>query len=84
MALNDKEMEQAILKSNIVLTLTVNETNQILSIIGKYPFEEVQNLIRRIQDEGQPQINAIAAKLTAASEAAEAAEKASLADVLPD
>lgn len=73
---SEKELEQAVLSSKIVLTLSVYQINQLLSIVGKYPFEEVQALIREIQDAGQPQINATIAKLKAEDEAADKAEDA--------
>lgn len=66
----EKEIEHAVLGSKIVLTMSVHEINQILSIVGKYPFEEVQALVRNIQDAGQPQINATIAQLKAEDEAA--------------
>lgn len=65
----ETEIERAVLSSKIVLTLSVHEVNQILSIIGKFPFEEVQALVRNIQDLGQPQINATITKLKAEDEA---------------
>lgn len=63
--MDEKQMEQAVLGSKIVLTLTVEEINKILSIISKYPFEEVAQLVRRVHDEGQPQINKVIADLQA-------------------
>ena len=74
----ESEIERAVLSSKIILTLTVQETNQLLSIVGKYPFEEVQSLVQRIQAEGQPQINATIAKLKAEDEAAD-----KVADAVP-
>lgn len=71
---NEKELEQAVLASKIVLTLSVHQINQLLSIVGKFPFEEVQSLIREIQEVGQPQINATITKLKAEDEAADKVE----------
>lgn len=78
MSRTEQQLEQEVLGSKIVLTLSVHEVNQILSIIGKYPFEEVASLVQRIQTEGQPQINATISKLKAEDEA-----NAKVSDVTP-
>jgi len=61
--MNEQQIEQAVLDSKLILSLTVKEINQMLTIVGRYPFDEVHALIQRIKEEGQPQINAILAKL---------------------
>lgn len=66
--MDEKQIEQTVLTTKIVLTLTVGEINKILAIISKYPFEEVSHLIGRIHEEGQPQINKVIADLQAASD----------------
>ena len=63
--MNDLEIEQAVLDSSITLTFKVSDINKLLSIVGKYPFEEVQALIHDIQNQGQPQINDTIVKLKA-------------------
>lgn len=65
---NEQDIERAVLESTIGLTLTVDEVNKLLSIVSKFPFEEVSRLIARIHEEGQPQINATVAKLKAQAE----------------
>jgi len=69
--MTEQEIEQQVLNSKIILSLSVHEVNKLLSIVGKFPFEEVQTLIARIHEEGQPQINKIVADLKAAAEAEE-------------
>lgn len=76
--MNEKEIEQAVLASKITLTLTVGEVNMVLGLIGKYPFEEVNGLVKRIHDEGQPQIQAFVEGLKAAEVTAE-----TVVDVVP-
>lgn len=73
MALTDKEVEQAVLATKITLALTVAEVNMILGLIGKYPFEEVNGLVARVHEQGQPQIAAFVTKLQEAEVAKEAA-----------
>lgn len=41
----------------IRLTLTVEETNQILDALGNLPFKTVYGLIRKIQDQAAKQLN---------------------------
>lgn len=67
----EQEIEKAVLNSRLVITLSVREVNQLLSIVGRYPFDEVQGLVRRITEEGQPQVTATIAKLKAEAEATE-------------
>ena len=66
--MTEKELEQAVLGTTITLSLTVGEVNQVLAIIGKYPFDEVNRLVVRIHEEGQPQINKIVEDLKAKAE----------------
>jgi hypothetical protein len=42
----------------IKLEFTVEEVNQILSILGRQPFAEVNSIIRNIVEQGQPQVPA--------------------------
>lgn len=41
----------------ITLTLTVEETNQILDALGQQPFKEVFNLIGKIQNQAAAQLS---------------------------
>ncbi|MEM6633018.1 MAG: hypothetical protein AAF694_25320 [Bacteroidota bacterium] len=41
----------------ITLTLTVDEANQILDSLGKEPFNKVFQLINKIQQQANPQLN---------------------------
>ena len=56
----------------IKLELEVNEVNVILAVLGKHPFEEVANLIVKIKQQGEPQVEA----MIAAEQAKQAAEPA--------
>lgn len=47
---------------NITLELTINETNIILSSLGKHPFDEIAALIQKIQMQGATQIAAMQAE----------------------
>ena len=59
----EKQFEAAILASDISITMTVAEMNNLLTIIGKCPFEEVYEIVAKIQKLGQPQVDAIVAKV---------------------
>ncbi len=56
----------------IKLEFTVDETNHILSLLGKLPFAEVNMTIMAIVDQGRPQAEALEAEQAAkAKETAE-------------
>lgn len=40
----------------ITLTLTVSETNGVLSALGQLPFIQVATLIQKIQSQAKPQV----------------------------
>lgn len=61
----------------IKLELTIDEVNNILRSLGKHPFEEISALILKIQEQGNPQADAI---VTALKEQA-AANGATVTDV---
>jgi hypothetical protein len=46
----------------IKLEFTVDETNHILSLLGKLPFAEVNMTIMAIVDQGRPQVEALEAE----------------------
>jgi hypothetical protein len=46
----------------IKLELTIEETNMILRVLGKHPFEDVVSLISKIKQQGEPQAMAMAAE----------------------
>lgn len=56
--------------------LTLNEANQILTLLGKQPFDTVAPLITKIQQQAQPQLPALEAAMKAEAEAKAAAEAA--------
>ena len=58
-----QQIEAATLGSKISLNLTVREVNVILGLLGKYPFEEVNQLVSRIQEEGQPQVRKLVGEI---------------------
>lgn len=60
----------------IKLELSIGETNLVLATLGKQPFEAVASLIQKIQTQGGPQAEAVAAEEKAAAEAAAEAAKA--------
>jgi hypothetical protein len=41
------------------LELSIDEVNMILRVMGKHPFEEVVNLINKIQEQCSPQVAAL-------------------------
>lgn len=54
----------------IKLELTINETNLVLAALGKQSYEAVAGLINKIQAQGGPQAEAVAAEEQAAAEIA--------------
>lgn len=42
----------------IKLSLTFDETNMILRVLGMHPFTEVASLIHKIKQQGEPQVAA--------------------------
>lgn len=58
----------------IKLDMTIAETNAILQALGDQPFKNVASVIAKIQQQGGPQVEAVAAEEKAASENAEAAK----------
>lgn len=42
----------------IKLEVTVNETNAILRLLGKQPYDEVAELIQKIKQQGESQLEA--------------------------
>ena len=56
----------------IKLDLTLSETNAILGVLGKQPYEAVAAIIAKIQQQGGPQAETVAAEEKAAAEAAQA------------
>ena len=56
----------------IKLDLTIAETNTVLASLAKQPYEVVNALINKIQAQGGPQAETVAAEEKAAAEAAEA------------
>jgi hypothetical protein len=61
------------MNENINLTLTLEEANMLLANLGKLPYEQVFAVVKKIQDQGIPQADAIV-------KAREAAEEAKLAE----
>ncbi len=53
----------------IKLDLTINDTNAILQALGDQPFKTVAQIISKIQQQGAPQAEAVAAEEKAAAEA---------------
>lgn len=64
----------------IKLELNIAETNGVLAALGKQPFEQVVGLINKIQQQGGPQVEAVAAEEKAAFEAQQAAAEAEKAE----
>ena len=58
----------------IKLELTVEETNTILRVLGKHPFEEVVSLIGKIKQQGEPQVAAMEKEKAATTDAGELPE----------
>lgn len=54
----------------IKLDLTINETNLVLQALAKAPYETVAAIINKIQAQGGPQAEAVAAEEKAAAETA--------------
>lgn len=53
---------------NIVLNLTLDEVNYVLSVIQKRPFEEVSSLVTKVRIQAQTQFQAGQARLEKAKE----------------
>lgn len=51
----------------IVLTLSIRDTNMILASLGKQPYESVANLIDSIQNQGSKQVQQIQEELAQSS-----------------
>jgi len=47
------------MNENINLTLTLEEANLLLANMGRLPYDQVHVLIKKIQDQGTPQAEAI-------------------------
>ena len=54
----------------IKLDLTIEEVNTILRSLGKHPFDEIANLIVKIKQQGEPQVEGIVKQAEAAQAAA--------------
>ncbi len=54
-----KQLELEVLTSSVNLTLSVKDVNVILGILGKFPFDEVSNIIASIKSECEPQVVSI-------------------------
>lgn len=59
----------------IKLDLSIKEVNVILGSLAKQPFELVSDIIGKIQQQGAPQAEAVAAEEKAAAEATGAANE---------
>jgi hypothetical protein len=57
----------------IKLDLTIEEVNIILRSLGKHPFDEIANLIVKIKQQGEPQVEEIVRQAEAAKAEAPAA-----------
>jgi len=49
--------------------LTIEEANVILGALGKQPFDTVATIITKLQQQAQPQLPALEAKMKAEAEA---------------
>jgi len=47
------------MNENINLVLTLDEANLLLANMGRLPYDQVHVLIKKIQDQGAPQAEAI-------------------------
>jgi hypothetical protein len=47
------------MNENINLVLTLDEANLLLANMGRLPYDQVHILIKKIQDQGAPQADAI-------------------------
>jgi hypothetical protein len=47
------------MNENINLILTLDEANLLLANMGRLPYDQVHVLIKKIQDQGSPQAEAI-------------------------
>ena len=59
---------------NINLVLTLDEANLLVANLGKLPYEQVFTLVKKIQDQGAPQAEAIIKDREEAQKAKEATE----------
>ena len=64
----------------IKLDLTIAETNGVLGALAKQPYEAVAGLINKIQAQGGPQVEQVAAEEKAAAETASANTQAPAAE----
>jgi len=64
----------------IKLDLTIAETNLVLGSLSKQPYEAVAGLINKIQAQGGPQAEQVAAEEQAATETASANTQAPAAE----
>ena len=62
------------MNENINLTLTLEEANAVLANLGKLPYEQVFTLVKKIQEQGAPQAEAIIKAREEAQKAKEATE----------
>jgi len=60
----------------IKLELTIEEINTILRSLGQHPFVEIANIIGKIKEQGESQVQAIEAAAQAEAAAAAAAAEA--------
>jgi hypothetical protein len=60
------------MNENINLVLTLDEANLLLANLGKLPYEQVFALVKKIQEQGIPQAEAIVKAKEEAQSAAEA------------
>jgi len=47
------------MSNDLNFTLTVDEVNMVLRVLGKHPFEDVVLLINKIKQQGEPQVAAM-------------------------
>ena len=59
---------------NINLVLTLEEANLLVANLGRLPYEQVFTLVKKIQDQGAPQAEAIIKDREEAQKAKEATE----------
>jgi hypothetical protein len=59
---------------NINLVLTLDEANLLVANLGKLPYEQVFTLVKKIQEQGMPQAEAIIKAREEAQKTSEATE----------
>jgi hypothetical protein len=59
---------------NINLVLTLEEANLLVANLGRLPYEQVFTLVKKIQEQGTPQAEAIVKAREEAQKAEEATE----------